>query len=150
MVGNFIGILSIVFQIGVTSPAMAEGGLARDNEYKQMLDQLNRRYEGFFIHENEKQRWDRNRRSGASEAKQKRRAEKDKRERARKNFVRTPPPDMEPARRQWEANQEKLEQEREQKRKQYVKKRDEIEKVRDSARKIPANKELELDPAPAQ
>ena len=127
------------------STVEAQGNLAKDPEYKEMLNQLNRRYEGFFIHENERDRWERNRRSGVPAAKSKRNAYKQKRERARKNFVRTPPPNMEPARLRWEAEQKRLEKLREQKRARYVKKRDEIEKVRSTARKIPGKKELGLE-----
>lgn len=127
------------------SVTQAKSSISQDPEYRKMLEQLNRSYEGFFIHENEAKRWDRIRRSGASESKKKREKYEKEREKIRKGFVRKPPPDMEPARLKWEAKQAKEEKERDKIRERYVKKRTEIEKVRESARKIPENKEFGLE-----
>ena len=101
--GKFIGLILVSVFVSLSSlRAAAQSSIAKDPEYKEMLDQLNRRYEGFFIHENNQKRWERQRRTGVDDIKKTRDAYRQKRENARKNFVRTPPPDMEPARLRWE------------------------------------------------
>ena len=119
--------------------------IGKDPEYRQMLKELNKRYEGFFVHDQEKKRWDSQRKLGIQEAKKIRDTYKEKRENARKNFVRVPPPNMEPARLRWEAEQKKIQENREKLRHEFSKKRSEIERVRASARKIPENKEVGLE-----
>lgn len=142
-------IFSLLFSFGFLSPGGSQQAVAseliyRDSEYQQMLEELNRQYEGFYLHQQEQKRWDAERKKGIPAVKLERTEYLRQLEAARKAFVREPPPDMEPARLRWEAEQKKLEAIREQVRRAFVKKRDEIEKVRNSARKIPANEELGL------
>lgn len=145
MIGKIIGILIIFFQFVLLSePVAADVNISRDPEYQKMLEGLNRRYEGFFIHQNDEKRWERRRRSGTEESKEVRENYKKQREWARKNFIRKPPPDMEPARLRWESEQQLIANQRELYRKNYVKKRSEIQRVKESARKIPANQEFDL------
>ncbi len=125
-------------------PLMARDPAYRDAEYQELLDELNRRYEGFYLHQQDQKRWDAERKRGVSEVKTERQEYLRQLENARKSFVRAPSPDMEPARLRWEAEQKKIEQEREAQRRDFVKKRDEVEKVRKSARQIPENEEVGL------
>lgn len=119
--------------------------LGSDPEYREMLKDLNKRYEGFFVHEQNEKRWNSKRKSGIPRATQLRNIYKSQREKARKNFVRKPPKNQEPARLRWEAQQKKIKLGREKLRQDFSKKRSEIEKVQSSARKIPENKEVGLE-----
>lgn len=137
------GALLTVF---VVFPAGGQSvSVGKDREYRQMLQELNKRYEGFFVHEQKQKRWDAKRKMGVSKAKEKRRKYSSERERNRKNFVRVPPRNMEPLRLKWEANQQKAREKRERFRMEFAKKRAEINKVRQSARKIPEKKEVGLE-----
>lgn len=125
--------------------AQSKTNIVRDPEYQQMLQQLNDRYEDFFIHQQSQKRWEVKRMSGIDEVIERRVRYQRQRERARKGFVRQPPLDREPLERKWEQKQKRLEAIREQEREHYVRKREELEKVRETARKIPEKQVVGLE-----
>ncbi|NQY99497.1 MAG: hypothetical protein HRT45_02385 [Bdellovibrionales bacterium] len=119
-------------------------------DFQDRLNYLNKRYEGFFIHQRDQKRWEVRRKSGIADVKAGRKAYADKREKVRKAFVRQPPKDMEPLRLRWEAEQEKKEKRHAKNRKQFATQRERLLQIEESAKKIPGLEELGIDKDPRE
>ena len=134
----------IVLVFGLMAPPQGEAK-AKDAEYQQMLNRLNKRYEGFFIYHQDKKRTLSRRLSGVPAHKKQRQQTQKSKERIRKSFVRKPPASKESLRLKWERQQKQLAQKREMSRKAFVKKRNRVERVKSTARKVPANQDVGLE-----
>lgn len=114
-----------------------------NEEFQQKVEQLNQRYEDFFVHEQEKKRKRMAVNEAADEQRKLRKKILEKREQERRSFVRK--------KIKIEGEMEHLKQmemqkeENEKVRKYYIRKRDELNRIKESARKIPQEKEVGLE-----
>lgn len=125
---------------------MAQESVYSNPEFRDMLQDLNQRYEDFFVHESEEQRWQRQFRVGAEEVKRERKQQIEVDESDRLEFIRNrkAEPSKTPLFRQWQSEQRMQAAEYEANRKQYVSTKGELNKIEQSARKIPEEKEYRL------
>lgn len=118
-----------------------------DEEFSREAEYLNQRYEDFFIHENLQKKHQEQVQAGASEVKEIRQRDMEAHEAARREHIanRKPPADTSQAEAEWLAEQERLKAMHNQKRIQHIDRRERLNQIRDTARKIPENKDAGLE-----
>lgn len=117
-----------------------------DETFRDMLRDLNERYEDFFIHFKERQVWEQKVLRGKEQYKAEVARERRLYEQARLEYMKRQrlEPDMTPFERQHEAEKKVEERRMELARQQFVRERKELERIERSARHIPVEDELEL------
>lgn len=133
--------------IQLSSPHTVQKVESQEQEYRRMVEELNERYEDFFVHEQENKRYYEEVRRGAPEVREFRKAELRQQDVARQEHIanRQAKPDTTELERLWNADQEKDRRQAEVYRKDYVEERESVERIRNSARKIPENKDAGLE-----
>jgi len=118
-----------------------------DEEFSHEVEYLNQRYEDFFIHEDRRRRHLEQIQTGAPEVKELRRRDVEAQEIARKEHIanRKPPADTSQAEAEWLAEQERLKSMHNQTRIQHINRRERLSQIRETARKIPENKDAGLE-----
>ena len=121
--------------------------LSAQEDYRRMVDALNQRYEDFFIHEDEIERFEAERKSGVGYQKDMREAQEAAMEEARLEAIRMRKvePDTTELERQHDLEVAEQKRQHDQYRKEYSSERSELEKIRQTARKIPDNKDAGLE-----
>lgn len=119
-----------------------------DPEFRQMRQRLNDRYEDFFVHEQEKKRFEADRRKGKKALEKERLQEEKSREKARQQFVknRKAKPDQEPLRKAWEAKEQRLAKQYLKDQESYSKKKVRLKKLEEGSKQIPPEVESGLIP----
>lgn len=125
---------------------LAPAAQAADEEFRDMLRELNARYEDFFLRQKENEQWLREMRKGVGEHKAREAAEKKAYEQARLEQIRQrkAEPDTTPLLRQHEAEEKALAKQMEVERKIFVQRREQLRAIETGARRIPPEDELEL------
>ncbi len=126
---------------------VAEDTVGMTRSMKEILDDINRRYDDFFRYQNYlTERLDRMQ-HGVADRKEAERDRQKELERARKEFVmsRKARPNDEPLRLRWEAEQKERAAQNEMLRRRYVERREYLESYLNKGRKIPEMKELDLE-----
>lgn len=113
----------------------------------ELIQQMNRRYDDFFIQRQAKERLDEQRQKNAANVGSERRAREAAREKARLEYVHNHERvgEDELLRKKWEAAEADRREEQEMSRRRYVKHRDQVDDLRRRGRTVPELKEYDLE-----